>query len=372
MKIVAITPVSGPYMVARYSAFAKTFPDVSLFLLELGESSLNYQWKHPNVETLYTRVILSKTPVQLQSSWELFHNIKSSLDKLNPDVVILCGYGVRGMLQGLICCVFGGYPTVLLSATKEDDAPRFWLTEWLKSFLLKTYKSALVGGMVHKQYLIQRGMKPDSIFLGYNVVGNDTFQPQSIYSLTSPHHKPFFLAINRFIPKKNLPFLLSAYYNYREIFGESAWDLILCGDGELKPLIEQQIQELQLTQSVILPGFLQENELLPYFAHAKFFVHASIQEQWGLVINEAMAAGLPVLVSNKCGCFDDLVIEGVNGFGFDPTNQVQLTQLMIKMSSDEVDLNQMGQASLNHIQKYSPSYFAQGLMKAVNYALVNS
>ena len=140
----------------------------------------------------------------------------------------------------------------------------------------------------------------------------------------------------------------------------------------MRPQIEQQIKELGLQKFIHLPGFLQQEELLPYFAHASCFIHASTQEQWGLVVNEAMAAGLPVIVSNRCGCFEDLVIEGVNGFGFDPTNQQKLTDLMLKMSSGKVDLSVMGEASLQHIQKYSPDYFAQGLMKALEYSLGNS
>ncbi|MEL6166319.1 MAG: glycosyltransferase family 4 protein, partial [Cyanobacteria bacterium J06628_3] len=121
-----------------------------------------------------------------------------------------------------------------------------------------------------------------------------------------------------------------------------------------------------------LPGFLQQDDLLPYFAHAKCFIHASIQEQWGLVVNEAMAAGLPVLVSKRCGCYEDLIIENVNGFGFDPENSQQLSQLMLKISSGEVKLEKMSQASLEHIQKFSPDYFAEGLIQAVEYAFLNS
>jgi 1,2-diacylglycerol 3-alpha-glucosyltransferase len=82
-----------------------------------------------------------------------------------------------------------------------------------------------------------------------------------------------------------------------------------------------------------------------------------------------MAAGLPVLVSSTCGCYEDLIIEGINGFSFDPKNSEQLTELMLKMSSANIDLNKMAQASLEHIQKYSPDYFAQGLMQAIEYAL---
>lgn len=110
---------------------------------------------------------------------------------------------------------------------------------------------------------------------------------------------------------------------------------------------------------------------MPYFAHAKCFVHASIQEQWGLVVNEAMAAGLPILVSNRCGCYEDLIIEGVNGFGFDPENQEELTNLMIKMSSGDVYLETIGKAHLQHIEKYSSDYFAQGLNGAIKFAINN-
>jgi glycosyltransferase involved in cell wall biosynthesis len=75
-----------------------------------------------------------------------------------------------------------------------------------------------------------------------------------------------------------------------------------------------------------------------------------------------------VLVSNRCGCFEDLVSEGVNGFGFDPTNSQQLTDLMLKVSSGNINLTLMGNAALEHIQQFSPDYFAQGLRQAVEYA----
>jgi hypothetical protein len=66
------------------------------------------------------------------------------------------------------------------------------------------------------------------------------------------------------------------------------------------------------------------------------------------------------------------VLEGINGFGFDPENQQQLTDLMLKVSSGSADLPRMGQASLQHIQNYSPKSFAQGLKQAVDYALAQS
>ena len=80
-----------------------------------------------------------------------------------------------------------------------------------------------------------------------------------------------------------------------------------------------------------LPGFKPYDELPVYYALANAFVHASTTEQWGLVVNEAIASGLPVIVSNRCGCAPELV--NGNGFTFDPTNEHELTARLLEMAS---------------------------------------
>ena len=371
MKIVALTSVSGPYIVARYSAFASKFSANFLYLLELGRISTTYQWECVELSVGYERVVLSEQPAELQFTWNLSILLLKAFNRIKPDVLVTCGYGLPGMLVALFWSLLYRKPAILLSDSKEDDAPRSGWREALKSWIAQRYQAALVAGQPQKRYLIKLGMPSEAIFLGYDVVDNAVFHPDKIKSLLHPLKQRYFLAINRFIPKKNLLFLISSYAAYYKVVGDEAWHLVLCGDGLMRPQIEQQIRELGLNDVVHLPGFLQQEELLPYFAHASCFIHASLQEQWGLVVNEAMAAGLPVMVSNRCGCFEDLVIEGINGFGFDPENSQQLTDLLLKVSLDNVELHKMGDAALQHIQKFSPDYFAQGLMQAVEYALAH-
>jgi glycosyltransferase involved in cell wall biosynthesis len=122
--------------------------------------------------------------------------------------------------------------------------------------------------------------------------------------------------------------------------------------------------------SVLLPGFKQYPDLPAYYGLASAFVHASTTEQWGLVVNEAMASGLPVLVSNRCGCAPDLVQEGVNGFTFDPCNVEQLAQLMFKVSAFQLfSFSAFGDASRRIIGAWGPERFASGLKAAVDKAL---
>jgi glycosyltransferase involved in cell wall biosynthesis len=364
----------GPYHLARLRSFQEHCSKIGWEVvgIELAREEVEYAWK-ASLKGLTVKVFsaIEDQPLEQVKFSRLLRQLYAVLSQVKPESLVIAGYARPAMLAALLWSLWNQKPAILVSATKQDDAPRFWWSESIKRWLLKLYKAALVGGQPHKRYLIKLGMPADAIFLGYDVVGNESYHPNKIRSLPAPLPKPYFLTINRFVPKKNLLFLISSYAAYRQTAGTQAWDLVLCGDGQLRPQIEQHIAQLGLQDTVHLPGFLQQDELLPYFAHASCFIHASIQEQWGLVVNEAMAAGLPVLVSNCCGCFEDLVIEGVNGFGFDPENSQQLTNLMLKVSSSNIDLTTMGQAALAHIQKFSPDYFAEGLMQAVEYALAH-
>jgi glycosyltransferase involved in cell wall biosynthesis len=361
----------GPYHIARLESLKKQHPSFEYQItgIELSRFQEMYPWQ-AQINELDFPIVSAVTNQSLERTQihQLMTNLLRILNQINPNILAISGYFKPSMLLALFWCKLLNKSAILFSETTEWDAPRIWWKEQIKSWIVRKYKSALVGGESHKRYLMKLGMPESAIFLGYDVVNNATFHPCGISHLPNPLKQPFFLAINRFIPKKNLLFILSAYIEYRQQVGNIAWDLVLCGDGELRSQIESQIARLNLQHVVHLPGFLQQEQLLSYFAHAGCFVHASTVEQWGLVVNEAMAAGLPVLVSNRCGCFKDLVIEGVNGFGFDPEDCQQLTQLMITISSENCDRAVMSKASLQHIQKFSPDYFANGLWQAVKYA----
>ena len=144
---------------------------------------------------------------------------------------------------------------------------------------------------------------------------------------------------------------------------------MIVGEGEERPAIEGMIREKDLGGMVHLVGPKPYQELHSYYGLAEAFIHASTTEQWGLVVNEAMASGLPVLVSNRCGCAADLVKEGVNGFTFDPTDEEQIAGLLGKISRDPEGGRAMGVRSREIIACWSPSRFAQGITAAVRVAL---
>jgi 1,2-diacylglycerol 3-alpha-glucosyltransferase len=177
--------------------------------------------------------------------------------------------------------------------------------------------------------------------------------------------------------------LVRAYAGYRKLVcakdnqqrttHQAPWDLVLLGDGPPREDINRELITLNLQNCVLLPGFKQYDELPVYYGLANAFVHASLSEPWGLVVNEAMASGLPVIVSKHCGCARDLVIEGENGFQFDPTHARALSDLMCRIIiMPQTQLTEMGENSRRIVQKFSLESFGRQFQSAGEVAQANN
>nr|WP_272507835.1 glycosyltransferase [Salinibacter ruber] len=265
-----------------------------------------------------------------------------------------------------------------MSESTGHDFERSWWRERVKKRIVSHFAAGLVGGAPHRAYLRELGISKDSIFTGYDAVDNEHFASgaeavrNSSQNSRDQHSPPdqYFLASGRFVPKKNFPRLIKAFAQYRRhVSSEKGWDLVLLGEGAERDAIEETIDTEDIRERVHLPGFKQYGELPTYYGLAGAFVHPSTREQWGLVVNEAMAAGLPVLVSDRCGCAPDLVDEGRSGFTFDPYDPSVLAELMTRVAHGDVDRKQMGAASRTIIADWGPERFAMGLRKAAEAAV---
>ncbi|MEZ4695505.1 MAG: glycosyltransferase [Rhodothermales bacterium] len=106
-------------------------------------------------------------------------------------------------------------------------------------------------------------------------------------------------------------------------------------------------------------------------ARSGALIHPATRDQWGLAVNEAMASGLPVIVSTGAGCCRDLVVDGVNGFTFDPLDTGLLADIMRRVTSEDAERMLFGRASRERISDWSPETFAHGLAEAIRIALRN-
>lgn len=366
----------GGYHAARLSALKNLCDELYWDLLVIQE--IDHAVEHPWGTFTHLSSFTTKTLVSTQESSESSAAMKCLPGVLNeylPDVVVIPGWGFPLSQVALRWAQNHGKIPIVMSESKQDDSPRIWWKELLKTWLyIRYFHAAIVGGIKHRKYLVSLGFPDHKIFYGYDVVDNQYFLSRTRdldldhARINTPQH-PYFISVTRFIPRKNIIRLLISYLQYRQICPEQAWDLVICGSGVEEPRIRQFIEDHHLRNVVHLPGFITYEDIPLWYGRAGAFIHPALQEQWGLVVNEAMASGLPVLVSNRCGCFPELIIEGKTGFGFDPENTDQLCKLMLKMSSDQVDRVAMGKAAQTHIANFSPEHFAQGLKSAIEASL---
>lgn len=302
------------------------------------------------------------------------------LERIQPTAVAIPGWGFSYSRAALGWCGRRRAHAVLMSESKRNDEPRVWLKEWIKSRLyVHRFQAAIVGAAAHRDYLVELGLPTERIFFGYDVVDNSYFASKAEAARKNPGATrarqpaippgPYFIAVTRFIPRKNVARLIEAYANYRAMTGAAqAWDLVICGSGICEHEIRAAITTRELTGFVHLPGFIPYSAMGDWYGLAAAFIHPAIQEQWGLVVNEAMAAGLPVLVSNRCGCYSELVADHGTGIGFDPESVGEMTAAMLKVSVSPEFRNQTATTAARHIGGFAPEHFGRGMVDAVKAA----
>lgn len=356
----------GPYHHARLRALAAD-PSLSVHAIEFRPDDSVYSWDPVVEKGRYVRHKML-TPA----------GMGRVLGEIRPDVAVCVGYADPEIHRVAAWALRRGVPLVACSDSTYDDEPRSPMKEALKRIVISAFDSALVAGSRSHDYLGRLGMNGEAQFRPWDVVDNEYFMFGADAARRAPAEARsrlgmpgrYFVCIARFVAKKNLGALVGAYARYAAGAGDSAWSLVLSGAGPLENELREQVAALGLGARVCFPGFLQYPDLPACYGLAGALVLPSATDQWGLVVNEAMASGLPVLVSSRCGCAPDLVCEGENGHTFEPGDASALADLMKRTAETSPErLAQMGKRSREIIAAYTPQAFAVGLKAALECAL---
>ena len=292
------------------------------------------------------------------------------LHRFKPDVVNTPGYYDPAVILVTLYCKLRGIGVIMSIDSTEADHARSGWRETLKRRLVGLADGFFCYGTRAADYMLRLGVAPDRILLRRNTVDNNAIRARYEQALPERTRRlgelglpaKNIIYVGRLIDRlKNLTTLLNAF---RCVTAQSAaaanWGLLLVGDGEDKPALTTLSSDLPNVRFISGQSWWQVPD---YLALSNALVLPSYSEPWGLVVNEAMVCGLPVVVSDRCGCAPDLVEPGENGFLFDPYKPDQLvaalTQLMTR-SPDE--LVQMGNRSCRKIADYSPEAVVAGML----------
>jgi glycosyltransferase involved in cell wall biosynthesis len=377
MKLAISFANFGPYHLARLRALGERLAEAGgeLVACETASTEAQYPWRPTRgAEPFRTVTLFEGQVVERIPHSACAQAIERELDRQQPDAVAVAGYVRPESLAAARWAIRNGKPAILMSESQEIDRPRVWWKEAAKRQRIKLYSAALVGGPRQRDYLVKLGMPANRIALGYNAVDNAWFACQAAHAraqFRSWLSRPYFLTVSRFATEKNLPRLVRAFARYRQSAaadGRQAWDLVLCGAGPASGEVDSAIRTCGVAEAIHRPGFLQSDALVRWYAFASAFVLPSLSEPWGLVVNEAAACGLPLLVSTRAGCVETLVPDppGATGWRIDPANEQGLTAHLSQLATLSASLRAtIGARAAEVASAWGPERFARGALEAV-------
>ena len=356
-------------------------PDIDLRVLQIArnersraglETAVNASPGQPSAPAYaYTYTLLFDRFLEDVSVLERTQALLREAKAYRPDVINLTGYYDPAQLALLLWAKRRGIRVVMQNESTAADHQRGGWKERLKRWIIGQSDGFFCFGSQSADYLISLGVAPERVLVRKNAVDNNALLtayeralPQRTAQQKALGLRPNnFIFVGRLIGFKNLPALLTAFADaQRQSFRAGAWGLILLGDGPERDVLEQQIDSLGLHNFVtILPGrpWYQVPEVL---ALANVLVLPSRSEPWGLVVNEAMVCGLPVLVSDRCGCVRDLLHHGQNGLVFNPDQPDELTSSLVDFMNGTVSETRLGEAARQTIAPYAPEAVAREML----------
>lgn len=304
----------------------------------------------------------------LAKSWRLF----SVFWQYRPDVLNLTGYYDPATWLLILCSKLLGIKVVMSNESTASDQRRNVWKERLKHIIVKSCDAFFCFGSRASAYMQALGANPKDILVkNAAVVDNDSIRnkylaalpnrAKELTALSAPTKN--FIFVGRLVEVKNLFKCLEAFgLAVKPLSTEQRWGFLLIGEGELREVLEVYTQDKHIPNVHFLGG--KSSEQIPAaLTLGDVLVLSSTSETWGLVVNEAMACGLPVLVSERCGCATDLVVNSENGFVFDPENVDELATLMTQFMANTYDLTTFGHRSTQLVQRFSPSAAAKEMMQ---------
>ena len=304
------------------------------------------------------------------------YGLAEKLNAYRPDVLIIHGYNRPFHWSAMRIAYKLGIPVFIRDDSnlicRERSKVNILLKKFFFSFINRYVTGYLAVGKANHDYYLHHGIEEDNIIDVPWAVDNEFFRsraiaaknrlPQMQKDLGIKPGAPVILFIGKLLEAKGVIGLLDAFKKVSEKVPEAY--LLLVGDGELRAMINARLSS---NPQIIAAGFRNQMELPMFYALSDVFVLPSNNETWGLVVNEAMAVGKPVIVSDRVGCWPDLIEVGVNGYVFPAGNVSALTSVLLRCLSDRAQLNEMGYASSKRIAVYDYKSNLNGFLKALKF-----
>ncbi len=332
------------YLLSGLKAFHQINPDVEIHIFELDEHKLT-----PFSFTESFIVYYKKSDYKNLSSFETI------CKSIHPNLLIVSG---RTHAHYLSIAKFykNKILTVSIQDTQDDKSIRTFIKCLFASFLYKRYFMCLWVTGAHGIELGTRLGYSNKDIYNYCYSADTNFYTSPTNSLQKKVHRKI-IFVGRFVKEKNIYFLVEAFKKVNKQL-INKWNLTLVGHGDLTTDL---IDDLEIE----IFSFLPPQRLKEIAQGVDIFCLPSIYEPWGVVVHEFACMGKILLISESCGSKDDFVIDGFNGYSFNPYDIEELERKLLSIfTMDESEIHRMKTNSLLLSNRISSEIWA-GQLKAL-------
>lgn len=340
-----LTEIPAPYRIPLFNALAER---VDLRVLFLRERNPERPYALHGDELRFAYDVLPGRDLTLRGRWVVV-NRGIGRRLRDASVVVLGGWNQPAFWSALAWCRLRRRPAVLwVESTRRDR--RSGRLEPAKAALLRQAAAFVVPGGAARDYLLGLGVRPERIAVAPNAVDPAIF---GTARRARPDGPCRILAVGRLAREKGLDTLLEA------ADGLSA-EVVLAGAGPE----EARLRRLA-GPSVTFLGHVERDDLPALYADADVAVVPSRSEPWGMALNEAALAGLPLVSTTAAGAAHELIEDGVNGLLVPPDDPAALRSALARLVSDEAFRRSAGARSREIASRFTPETWADTVAAVV-------
>jgi glycosyltransferase involved in cell wall biosynthesis len=361
LKVIILHNDFRVYWKGRLTYLKKFFTDknVDFYAIELfGKGSPYLFDRYDNTEKWWT-CLFPEESFQDISVNDLKKALFSKLDEINPDIVITGSIVFFSGALGIRWAKHNKKKFIMFDDAKPSRVKRNFFVQWVKDLITKQIDGLWLPSKEYDEEYTNLNSSKVLFFHGYNCIDNQLFKFKSKKEMNCM----VIICVARLVPIKNLNNLLKAWKLVET--KKTNYKLVIIGDGPEFDTLNKLKLDLEM-ETVVFLGAIPNTDIPTYFFNANAFILPSLSESWGLVVNEALAAGLPVLLSDKINASKSLLRDGVNGYSYNPLSISDMTdRIMDYISLDQESKKNMSNSSLEIISAMSYEEMGKQLLTAL-------
>lgn len=357
LSIAIVTNTPAPYRIPIYQILAQKLGVDQFNVIYCTTREANRAWDLNQSD--FNLTYLKENTFVWQGRYIHFNwGVLKQLRQLNPNVVITTGFNPTFLLAFAYAIFYKKKHIPMTDGTLASEQMFTWVHRFVRRVVYR-FSSAFIGASLGSFMLYNRyGIGDKRMFKSHLCANNKAFEPVDL------NNRPFdFMFSGRFSAEKNPIFALNVAYGVAKLLKRKV-TMFLLGSGALLAQAQAHALTLEPHVEAVFSGFVQQQQLPPLYCSAKVFLFPTSWDPWGVVANEACAAGQAVIVSPHAGVANDLVMHAQNGYVL-PLNLNVWVQHAADLLSNAELLKQFSNSSLLNVQAYTYEAAANGIMEAV-------